>query len=84
MKQHIVDNFTNVDMRGFQMPVIAVFYNTSDIPNKYAARLFDLNLPTNIVVIKDTLEEIQNVIPTHLTRMNRQPDDHPTVIETWL
>ncbi|NGY88734.1 hypothetical protein F6Y05_37765 [Bacillus megaterium] len=39
MKQHILDNFTNVDMRGLQMPVIAVFYNTLDIPNKYASEV---------------------------------------------
>ncbi|MDU9693968.1 hypothetical protein WKH56_08760 [Priestia sp. SB1] len=84
MKQHILDNFTNVDMRGLQMPVIAVFYNTLDIPNKYAARLLDLNRPTNVVVIKNTLEEIRNVIPAGLTRINRQPDEHPTIVETWL
>ncbi|MGF9891134.1 hypothetical protein [Priestia megaterium] len=84
MKQHILDNFTNVDMRGLRLPVINIFYNTLDIPNKYAARLSDINQPTNVVVIKDTLEEIRSVIPAGLTRISRQPDEHPTIVETWL
>jgi hypothetical protein len=66
------------------MPIISVFYNTADIPMKYAARLFEFNRPTNVVVIKDTLEEIRKVIPSNLTRMERQSNDHPTVVEVWL
>ncbi|WP_341285192.1 hypothetical protein [Priestia megaterium] len=84
MKQYILDDFTNVDMSDLKLPVITVFYNTLDIPNKYAARLLDANQPTNVVVIKDTLDEIRNIIPPHYTCLNRDPSDPPTMIETWL
>ncbi|MFP7486281.1 hypothetical protein SFC65_19145 [Priestia filamentosa] len=66
------------------MPIISVFYDTVDIPKKYAARLFDLEKPTNVVVIKDTLEEIRSSIPLQYTRIDRQPNDHPTVVEVWI
>lgn len=80
----IIDDFTDVDMREMQMPIISVYYNTTDIPNKYAARLFDINIPTNIVAIKDTLEEIRHIIPGKFVRVSRSPMDHPTVIEVWI
>ncbi len=80
----ILNDFENVDVSELKMPIISVFYDTVDIPKKYAARLFDLDKPTNVVVIKDTLEEIQSAIPLRFTRIDRQSNDHPTVVETWI
>jgi hypothetical protein len=80
----ILDDFTNVDVSGLKMPIISVFFDTIDIPKKYVARLFDLDKPTDIVVIKDTLEELRSIIPSELTRIERHQNDHPTVVEIWL
>jgi len=80
----ILDDFTNVDVSDLKMPLITVFFNTADIPNKYAARLFDTDKPTNIVVVKETLDEIHSIIPNGLTCLKRKEDDHPTVVEVWL
>ncbi|MFP3726499.1 hypothetical protein U8V72_15075 [Priestia filamentosa] len=80
----ILNDFENVDVSELKMPIISVFYNTLDIPEKYAARLFDLNRPTNIVVIKDTLEEIRSVIPQRYTRIDKDPNDDLSIVETWI
>ncbi|PGK52030.1 hypothetical protein CN918_30025 [Priestia megaterium] len=66
------------------MPLIAVFFNTADMPNKYIARIFDKDKPTNIAVVKDSLEEMRSIIPAGLTCIPRKEDDHPTVVEVWL
>lgn len=79
-----VQTFEQVDFRLMKMPVIAVFYNTSDYKGKYIARLFDIENPMNIIVLKNTLEEIRAAIPKQFIRTSRLEEDHETVVEVWL
>ena len=46
-----------------KMPLIVVYNNPEDYPNKYVARVWDVNRPTALVAVADTLEEIREAIP---------------------
>lgn len=80
----VIDSFYNVDYSDLKMPIIAVFYNTLDFPNTFVARLFDLQSPTNLIVVDDTLEGIRSKIPNIFTVIPRSKEDHETVVESWL
>ncbi len=76
--------FQDIDLRKFQCPLIAVFKNTVDYPDKYVARLFDLNRPINAMEIGDTLEGIRAKLPKYMFCLAPDSKDHPTVVETWI
>lgn len=48
----IQPNFLCVDMSELIMPMIVVYKSPRDFPGKYVARLFRLDKPTNVVVVK--------------------------------
>lgn len=67
-----------------KIKLIVVYNNPSDHPNKYVARIFENNKPTNKFIIKDTLDEIHKLIPHIYTRMPADECDNPVVEETWI
>ena len=67
-----------------KMPLIVVYNNPEDYPNKYVARVWDVNRPTALVAVADTLEEIREAIPQEMYNIGRQPQDDPCIVEVWL
>lgn len=85
----VLDHFSRVDITGILLPMIVVYHNPIDYPDKYVARLHGISggrpiAPTNCVVVGDSLEEVRAAIPTHMTRMDRVSADDPVIIEIWL
>ena len=67
------------------VPVIAVYKSPKDYPDKYVARLFDLDMPTRFVFVADTYQELIDRIPVQqLTRMDRDVRDDPAIVEVWM
>lgn len=72
-------------VRQTTFPIITVYEHPADYPDKYVARVFDMNRPTNLAVIADTYEELLEAIPTrNMARMERNPKDDPVIMETWI
>lgn len=72
-------------VRQTAFPVITVYDHPADYPDKYVARVFDMNRPTNLAAIADTYEELLEAIPTRsMTKMERSPKDDPVIMETWI
>lgn len=67
-----------------QLPLICIYSSPKDYPGKYIARLWDVNKPTNIVAIAENLEEIRETKPADMVIMQRQPQDDPVIVETWI
>lgn len=85
MKQQIILNsFITADLNPITMPMITVYKNPSDFPGKFVARLFRLDKPTIIAVVKDTLPEIRMTIPRNMVRLPRHKADDPVILETWI
>jgi hypothetical protein len=82
----VIDNFLHMNMRTIvRVPIIAVYDNPTDYPGKYVARLWDIkNKPTNIVVVKDSLEAVRKAIPEGMHRIGRHSTDDPVIVETWI
>ena len=85
MEDKVVKSF---DMRILEkmttIPIITVCYNTEDYPGKYVARLWDVDKPTNMVAIAESLEEIRGAKPPEMMIMDRMPNDDPVIVETWI
>jgi endonuclease V-like protein UPF0215 family len=67
-----------------RLPLICVYNNPSDYPGKYVARVWDVDRPTNLVAIADSLEEIREAKPPEMMIMDRMPNDDPVIVETWI
>lgn len=72
-------------VRQTTIPIITVYDHPQDYPDKFVARVFDMNRPTNMAAIADTYEELLEAIPTrNMARMERSPKDDPVIMETWI
>jgi hypothetical protein len=65
------------------LPIITVYARPEDYPDKFVARLFDLDKPTNLAAVADTYEEIMEAIPPQMSRIARSENDDPCIVETW-
>jgi len=82
----IINSFINMNLSQLcKVPIIAVYKNPSDYPEKYVARLWDIHKrPTLYVLVKDDIEDVRWNIPEIMYRLEPSPKDDPTLVETWL
>lgn len=82
----IAPDFYHVDFSDMTLPIIVVTKDTKDYPNKVVGRVWEgaKGLPTNLVVMRDTLDELRFTIPPNFMRIDRSPKDDPVIVETWL
>ncbi len=82
-----VESLSEVDTSGLKQPIICVYRNPKDFPDKCVARIFDGTKPTNIVITRDTVDEIRLDIarsfPDKLP-FARWREDHKSVVESWI
>lgn len=83
-KSTLVKKITPMHLASCEQPSVAVFNSPDDQPGKYVARLFDKNLPTNIAIIEDSLDEVRAGIPFTMVKLDRTPFDHPNIVEVWI
>lgn len=91
MRDKIAESLAQIDMRYLLMPIISVYgKNQIEYPGEYVARVFDAEKPTNTVIIRDSLEELQSNIELHLPWMfmgifmERTENDDPSLIGCWI
>lgn len=66
-------------------PIITVYHDPADYPGKYVARLYDIQRPTNMVVVADTYEDVRAAIPAgRMVRLERDAADDPVIVENWV
>ena len=82
----IVNSIQQIDLSDLKIPVAAVYNKPPDYPDKCVARIFDLDKPTNAVVIKDELESLMNDIKdnTNLTFLQRGAEDVESLVGVWM
>lgn len=86
MKDKIVESIGQVDLSGMVCPAVAVYKSPKDYPGKCVGRVFDINRPTDTVILKDTVEEIYWDIQEHteMTFFERLPWDDEKLVGTWI
>lgn len=79
-----LESFVDYDFTNCVLPLITVYNRPLDFPDKYVARLFDLDKATVYAIVKDNIEEIHESLPAGFTRMDRNKVDDPNIVEVWL
>lgn len=67
-----------------RLPMICIYDHPEDYPDNFVARVWDVNSPTHLVALADTLEGIRATIPPNMTRMPRSLRDDPVIVEVWI
>jgi len=83
-KDVILDNFISHNFKPYFMPIVPIYKNSSDYPNLYVARLFDLNKRTKFVTTAHTLAKIRQKIPELFDRIRRDNEDDTCIIELYI
>lgn len=86
LKNQIVDSLKCVDISDMKLPMIVVYKNALDFPNKYIARIFECEQPTDVIIIRESLQECRDDITAagFLVCMERNEEDVPSIVETWV
>lgn len=82
----IVDSVRKIDFGDCTMPMITVYSNPKDYPGKVVARVYDVDKPTNAVIVKDSLKELEEdlLAYSNMIPIGRTPEDDKTVIGVWI
>lgn len=82
-----VGSFQNVDMSGLKQPIICVYGFPQDYPDKFVARIFDGTKPTNVAIVRGTVEEIrEDIIKSFPDKIPfaRCREDCKSIVESWI
>lgn len=81
----IVETMAEVDMRNLTIPIIGIYREPADHPDKYVARIFDADRPTPIIMLSDNLEELKKDIEqTGMVFLLRGKEDVPELIGAYM
>jgi hypothetical protein len=71
-----------------RLPLICIYENPIDYPNKMVARLWEISkgkrIPTGYISIGNTLEDVRKSIPSGMVCIPRHEKDDPKIIECWI
>lgn len=79
----LITNFNEVDISLMKMPFIVIYDYPKDYSESYVARLFDVNQPTNIVIVSKDLETLRKKIPKGMVKFNREKEDDEKILESY-
>jgi hypothetical protein len=79
----MADSLHEDALRMHPIPAWVITRDQVDYPGDLVARLVT-NMPTQYVLLADTLGGLQNQLPIGLVYVERQPSDPPEVVEIWI
>lgn len=85
-KTIIVDSIKQVDMSDLTFPQIVIYSHPEDYPKDCVARVFDNGVPTNIIMIKQSVNELECDIKSNTAMIfyPRGADDVLSLIGVWM
>lgn len=72
------------------LPIWTVYRHPTDYPHGYVARMSVIRspmrgyMPTDLVILGDTLAAVRDALPPGLIRLDRDEEDDPHIVESWL
>ncbi len=80
------ESIREFDLRKLKFPIIVIYRHPKDYPDKYAARVFDITRPTEAVIVKGTLQELQKDIAWNTDKSFLPADekDDPNIVGSWI
>lgn len=84
-EDRIVRKFKIEHLKKFtRFPIIVIYKNPSDYPDKYVARVWNIDSPTALIALAESLEEIRKTIPDEMYNLGRNNEDDPCIVEAWI
>lgn len=82
----VANSIREVNMSNLKLPIIVVDWHPDDFPECCVARVFDADQPTNVVILRRNLEEIERDIRknTGFTFLPRGSEDPLSVVGVWM
>ena len=82
----IVSSIMEVDLSAIRCPVIAIYNHPDDYPDKVVARIFDMDIPADTIMLADTADELAQDIHrnTGMVFFLRGVDDVPCLLGAWV
>lgn len=74
----------NIDTGPPPLSSWTIFFNSLDAPGRYVVRRFFGPVPSDEAHLENDLEGARSHVPEGLFCLLRSPNDHPSVVETWL
>lgn len=86
MRDKKVQSVQEINFDNLVLPMIAVYKNPDDYPEYCVARIFDMQIPTHVVMVKESLQEIMEDIEEHtdMVFLNREVDDVLSLVGVWV
>lgn len=86
MRDKKVQSVQEINFDNLVLPMIAVYKNPDDYPEYCMARIFDMQIPTHVVMVKESLQEIMEDIEEHtdMVFLNREVDDVLSLVGVWV
>lgn len=53
-----INSFKEIDLSGVSIPSIVIYKNPKDYPEECVARIWSLDRPTDIIMVRNTVEEL--------------------------
>lgn len=67
-----------------RFPMLVLYKHPKDFPAKYAIRVWDMVTPQRHVMVFDALEDALRAIPPRFVRLEREANDDPCIIATFI
>ncbi len=85
-KNKIAGSVREIDFSGLHAPCIAVYRNPEDFPGKSVARVYDMDRPTDVVIVRENPIEIAADIRkyTSMKFIPRTKEDVSALIGVWI
>ncbi len=82
----VVGHLRDTDWSDLRTPIAVIYDKPLDFPDKFVIRLFDQNKATNIVALRDSLDECRKecIDAGFYTVLPRSQDDDWCIAETWM
>ncbi len=80
----VVESFEDVDCSVLKFPIFVIYDRPKDFPDKIVLRIWDVDKPTNVVMLFDDLGDARAVLPAHFVRIPRSVADDPIIVETYI
>lgn len=82
----VVDHLRDVDWTDLKTPIAVIYDKPLDFQDKYVIRLFDQNRATNIVTLRDSLEECRKecIEAGFRAVLPRSIDDDYCIVESYI
>ena len=86
MKDKRAGSIGEVDLSGLKFPIIVIYRHPDDYPEQYVARVFDITQPTDTVIVRDSLHELQKDISRNVAKdiMTRYERYAPCIVGSWV